>query len=59
MMRGADHQFFQPMYIAVLGPRGPNEPFDEEKTDWGWKTIAKIDTPNTVIPSTCQMTHPS
>jgi branched-chain amino acid transport system substrate-binding protein len=59
VMRADDHQFFQPMYIAMLGPRGPNEPFDEEKTEWGWKTVGRIDTANTLIPSTCQMAHPS
>jgi len=58
-MRADDHQFFQPMYIASFGPRGANEPFDEEKTGWGWKTAAKIDTPNTMVPTTCQMAHPS
>ncbi len=58
-MRADDHQFFQPMYVASFGPRGANEPFDEEKTDWGWKTAAKIDTPNTMVPTTCQMAHPS
>jgi branched-chain amino acid transport system substrate-binding protein len=58
-MRADDHQFFQPMYIAVFGPLGANQPFDEENTNWGWKTVAKIDTPNAMVPSTCQMVHPS
>ena len=43
-MRKDDHQFFQPMYIVSLGELGPKEPFDEEKTGWGWRTIAKLDT---------------
>ena len=45
IMRKDDHQFFQPMYIASLGDRTEKEPFDEEKTGWGWKLVAKIDTP--------------
>ena len=43
-MRKDDHQFFQPMYIASFGERTEKEPFDEEKTGWGWKLVAKIDT---------------
>ena len=59
VMRADDHQFFQPMYIAVFGPRNPLQPFEEENTDWGWKTVARIDTPNTMVPCTCLMVHPS
>lgn len=57
-MRKDDHQFFQPMYIASLGERTAKEPFDEEKTGWGWKLVAKIDTDATVLPTTCKMTRP-
>ena len=54
-MRADDHQFFQPMYIANFGPIGKDQPFDEENTGWGWKTSGKIDTPDTVIPTSCKM----
>src|SRR3979490_1403220 len=57
-MRKDDHQFFQPMYIASLGERTEKEPFDEEKTGWGWKLVAKIDTPQTGLPNTCKMGRP-
>jgi branched-chain amino acid transport system substrate-binding protein len=57
-MRKDDHQFFQPMYIASLGDREPNAPFEEEKTGWGWKQVAKIDTAQTVLPTTCKMDRP-
>ncbi|MFI5012077.1 MAG: branched-chain amino acid ABC transporter substrate-binding protein [Hyphomicrobiales bacterium] len=57
-MRKDDHQFFQPMYIVSLGERGPKEPFDEENTGWGWRTAAKIDTKDTLLPTTCKMTRP-
>src|SRR3954467_7329209 len=35
-MRKEAHQFSQPMYIASFGERSDKEPFDEEKTGWGW-----------------------
>jgi branched-chain amino acid transport system substrate-binding protein len=47
------------MYIASFGERTEKEPFDEEKTGWGWKLVAKIDTPATVLPTTCKMERPN
>jgi branched-chain amino acid transport system substrate-binding protein len=58
-MRKDDHQFFQPMYIVSMGDLGPKEPFDEEKTGWGWRTIARLDAKDTVVPTTCKMQRPS
>jgi branched-chain amino acid transport system substrate-binding protein len=58
-MRKDDHQFFQPMYISSFGERGPGEPFDEEGTGWGWKLVGKIDTGNTMVPTTCKMQRPN
>src|SRR6185436_10943915 len=49
-MRKDDHQFFQPMYIVSLGDRSAKEPFDEEKSDWGWRTVARLDTKDTILP---------
>jgi branched-chain amino acid transport system substrate-binding protein len=59
LMRKDDHQFFQPMYIVSLGERGPKEPFDEENTGWGWRTAAKIDTKDTMLPTACKMARPN
>ncbi|NVN88801.1 MAG: branched-chain amino acid ABC transporter substrate-binding protein [Rhodopseudomonas sp.] len=56
-MRKDDHQFFQPMYIAQFGELKAGE-FDEEKTGWGWKTVATIDTAQTMLPTTCKMERP-
>ena len=56
-MRKDDHQFFQPMYIAQFGELKNKETFDEEKTGWGWKGVAKIDADKTVLPTTCKMTR--
>ena len=58
-MRADDHQFFQPMYIRSFGERSANEPFDEEKTGWGWRVVAKIDTGDTILPTVCKMKRPS
>jgi branched-chain amino acid transport system substrate-binding protein len=58
-MRKEDHQFFQPMYIASFGDRSDKEPFEEESTGWGWRLVAKIDTTNTNVPTTCKMDRPS
>ncbi len=57
-MRKDDHQFFQPLFISSFGPLEGDMPFDEEKTGWGWKIIAKIDTPETIVPTTCKMARP-
>jgi branched-chain amino acid transport system substrate-binding protein len=59
VMRKDDHQFFQPMYIAQLGELKSKEPFDEEKTGWGWKSVARVDTPATMLPTTCKMERPN
>jgi branched-chain amino acid transport system substrate-binding protein len=58
-MRADDHQFFQPMYIANLGPITKDQPFDEEGTGWGWKVTGKIDTQDTILPTSCKMNRPS
>ena len=58
-MRKDDHQFFQPMYIASFGERSDKEPFDEEKTGWGWRIITRLDAANTVLATSCKMDRPS
>jgi branched-chain amino acid transport system substrate-binding protein len=58
-MRKDDHQFFQPMYIASFGERSDKEPFDEEKTGWGWRIITRLDAGNTMLPTSCKMDRPS
>ena len=57
-MRAEDHQFFQPMYIAQFGPLSKDQPFDEENTGWGWKSVGKIDTGDTILPTSCKMHRP-
>ena len=58
-MRKDDHQFFQPMYIVSFGERDPaKEKMDEEGTGWGWRTVAKIESKDTNVPTTCKMKRP-
>ena len=57
-MRKDDHQFIQDLFIASFGPQGANDKFDEEKTGWGWKQIAKVDKENTLVPTICKMQRP-
>lgn len=58
VMRKDDHQFLQPIYIASFGERTAKEPLDEEKTGWGWRVEARIDTPQATVPTTCKMKRP-
>jgi branched-chain amino acid transport system substrate-binding protein len=53
-----DHQFIQDIYISALGPLGPNDKFDEERSGWGWKQIAKVDKDDTSVTTTCKMQRP-
>ncbi|PDT77912.1 branched-chain amino acid ABC transporter substrate-binding protein [Bradyrhizobium sp. C9] len=59
-MRKDDHQFFQPIIISSFGSLTDKakEPFDEENTGWGWHIVSKIDTDQTVLPTTCNMKRP-
>jgi branched-chain amino acid transport system substrate-binding protein len=34
------------------------DPFDEEGTGWGWHLVTKIDTAQTMLPTTCKMKRP-
>ena len=59
-MRKEDHQFFQPIYISSFGTLTDKakDPFDEENTGWGWVLASKIDTAQTMVPTTCKMKRP-
>jgi branched-chain amino acid transport system substrate-binding protein len=59
-MRKEDHQFFQPIYISSFGSLTDKakDPFDEENTGWGWHLVSKIDTGQTMVPTTCNMKRP-
>jgi branched-chain amino acid transport system substrate-binding protein len=58
-MRADDHQFMQPLYLASFGPIKADQPFDEEKTGWGWTIAGKVEVKDTLVPTTCKMNKPS
>jgi branched-chain amino acid transport system substrate-binding protein len=59
-MRKEDHQFFQPIYISSFGSLTDKakDTFDEEGTGWGWHLVSRIDTAQTMLPTTCNMKRP-
>jgi len=59
-MRKDDHQFFQPIYISSFGTLRDKEkePYDDENTGWGWHVVSKVDTAQTMLPTTCNMKRP-
>jgi branched-chain amino acid transport system substrate-binding protein len=59
-MRKADHQMQQPLYIATwTKTNGKDVKYDQENTDYGWKTDRKIDASVTTQPTSCQMKRPA
>ena len=58
-MRKSDHQALQPLYIAKwVKVNGKDVRFDQEKTGYGWKTEALLDTYVATQPTSCQMKRP-
>jgi len=57
-IRAEDHQVFQPLYVASIGPIEKDKGFDEENTGWGWRQIGEVKPEDTLVPTTCQMKRP-
>ena len=58
-MRKTDHQALQPLYIAKwVKVNGKDVKYDQEKTGYGWKTEALLDTYVATQPTSCQMQRP-
>lgn len=55
VMRAADHQVLQDLYVASFGPLDATMKYDEEKTGWGWKTAGMVKAADTALPTTCRM----
>lgn len=55
VMRAADHQVLQDLYVASFGPLDATMAYDEEKTGWGWKTAGMVKAADTALPTTCNM----
>ncbi|MDO8704425.1 MAG: branched-chain amino acid ABC transporter substrate-binding protein [Sulfuricaulis sp.] len=59
-MRKSDHQLQQALVIANwTKTNGKDVRYDLEKTGWGFKTIEKVDSYISSLPTTCQMKRPA
>lgn len=58
-MRPDDHQLIQPIFIAVFTKAGRSDvKYDAEGTGYGWKTEVRVESPDTVMPTSCKMERP-
>ncbi len=59
VMRGADHQFQQPLLVAVMDKQGaPGVRFDVEGSGYGFRVIKSIDAARSSQPHSCKMQRP-
>lgn len=54
-MRAADHQIFQPFFVAVMAD---DTPIKLENSPYGFKTVGKSTAKETEVPTTCKMVRP-
>lgn len=60
VMRAADHQLQQPLYIATWSKiNGKDVKYDQEGTGFGWKTDKKLPADVATLPTTCKMARPA
>ena len=58
-MREQDHQFQQPLMVAVMQRKGsPGVPFGVEGTDYGFKIIKRLAPEQVSMPTNCEMQRP-
>lgn len=58
-MRAADHQFQQPLLVALMGKQGsPGVKFDVEGSGYGFRVIKTISPERAEQPNTCKMVRP-
>jgi branched-chain amino acid transport system substrate-binding protein len=59
MMRAADHQFQQPLYVSVMGRAGTaGIAHDVEGSGYGFRTLRRFDADTLDIASSCKMLRP-
>ena len=59
VMRSADHQFQQPLAVAMMGKQGaPGVKFDVEGSGYGFRVIKTISARRAEQPSSCKMLRP-
>jgi branched-chain amino acid transport system substrate-binding protein len=58
-MRADNHQLIQPIFVSTFSKaNGKDVKFDVERTGFGFKTDARIDAKDTVLPTTCKFQKP-
>jgi len=58
-MRAADHQFQQPLLVALMGKQGsPGVKFDVEGSGYGFRVIKAISPERAEQPNSCKMVRP-
>ena len=58
-MRAADHQFQQPLQVAVMGRQGePGIAFDVEGSGYGFRVIRTLSAAKATLPTSCAMQRP-
>lgn len=59
-MRAIDHQFHQPMVVAMMAKQGGSDvPFDVEGSGYGFKVIRQFKAQELELPSVCKMNRPN
>jgi branched-chain amino acid transport system substrate-binding protein len=58
VMRAEDHQAAIPTYISTFTKTGGAVKHDAEGTGFGWRTEARLEAKDVVLPTTCRMTRP-
>ena len=60
VMRAADHQFIQPMYVSVMRKAGTDGvPHDNEGSGYGFRTVRFLTAAQTEQPHQCRMNRPA
>ena len=57
-MRAEDHQLIQPLYVSIMEKAGNDSPglrFDNEGSGYGFRTVLRLDSSETALPSSCRM----
>lgn len=58
-MRAADHQFQQPLVVAVMDKQGqPGVTFDVEGSGYGFRPVRQVTVAQAELPHQCRMTKP-
>jgi branched-chain amino acid transport system substrate-binding protein len=58
-MRAADHQFQQPLQVAIMGKQGePGIAFDVEGSGYGFRVIQTLSAAQAALPTSCSLQRP-